>query len=336
MQLLKICAFILICSSSALADPHPMRLGSHPFNGSVQPVTEDGVTRFEIRNHECSSRKYGDGRGESDCLNGNVRSSLTAHQANNSSSWTYEFQFRVPGPIGYSGWRNSHACGFLPGCEDSRLRIASWEGNRLHNFLYMLKLDSRHGARFLDQTCVKPEDLEEWSTFRMEVHWSNNDRGWIRVSCDDRVIHFREGNRTAEAPHCYITNLCQDGSQKRPSRVLTILGPVMQGFGHEWRKRGKPHQFTDFYADIRVEMRNIVFTPEATLYDDETSNAVRELQAHLLALGCDPGPVDAAMGPKTRDSALTCRNMSEFSLPTEINAETVSQWLKAYKDYHPL
>lgn len=330
MRILLSAIFLMVLSMIAAADPHPMRLDSHHFNGSVQPVTEAGVTRFEIRTHECSSRTYGDGRGESDCRNGNVRSNLTAHQVGVSEAWTYEFEFRVPGPIGYGGYSNSHACGFLDRCADSRLRIVSWEGNRLHNFLYMLKLDNRYGVRFLDEVCVAPENLEKWSRFRMEVRWSHDDRGWIRVSCNDRVVHFREGVRTAAAPHCYVTNLCQDGEAKRPNRVLTILGPVMQGFGFEWKKYGKPHQFTDFDAPIVVEMRRVKFRRGATLYDAEATEAVRGLQAQLVALGCDPGPVDGVMGRRTRQSARECRDLSSLDLPPDINAETVFAWHSAY------
>mgnify|MGYP000530689771 CR=1 FL=1 len=318
---------------TGFGETHPYGLSAHPFNGSVAPETADGVTRFEIRNHECSERTYGDGRGEHDCQNGIVRANLSAFQAGASEAWTYEFDFRVPGPIGYSGWRNSHACGFLQGCEDSRLRIASWEGNRLHNFLYMLKLDSRHGARFLDATCAAPEDLAEWTRFRMEVLWSNDDRGWIRVSCDEQIIYFRENIRTAEGPHCYITNLCRDPETTRPTLILTILGPVMQGFGREYAEHGLQHPFTDFYADIVVEMQNVDFRRGATLYDE---TVVRALQSHLTALGCDPGPVDGLMGNRTRQAALTCRTLEGEDLPEEVTGATIGDWLAAYETEFPV
>lgn len=327
-----ICVLLVFLPTMLAADPHPMGLRNHTFNGSVQPVTEAGITRFEIRNQECSEAKYGDGRGESDCYNGNVRSTLSPHSVPTSGTWTYAFDFRVPGPVGYSGWHNSHACGYIDGCMDSRMRIASWEGNRLHNFLYLLKLDGRRGVYFLDQTCVEKEALENWNTFKMEVNWSHDERGWIRVSCNDEVIYFRENIRTTTNPHCYITNICQDSDGQRPSQVLTIIGPAMQGFGHEWKQRGKPHQFTDFYSDIVVEMRNVAFTRGGELYDPDT---VRSLQTHLTDLGCDPGPIDGLMGGRTRQATLDCRDLGPATPSDAVDAATIEAWLAAYQEAFP-
>jgi hypothetical protein len=326
-------ALLALTPGFADADPHPFGLAAHPFNGSVDPVTEDGITRFEIRNHECSERTYGDGRGEHDCFNGIVRSALGAFQVGASETWTYAFEFRVPDPIGYTGWRNSHACTYLDDCQDSRLRIASWEGNRLHNFMYMLKADGRHGARFLNETCAAPEDLADWTRFRMEVRWADDSRGWIRVSCNDEVIYFRENVRTLEGPHCYITNLCRNARNTHPTRVLTILGPVMQGFGHEWQQRGRSSQFTDFTDPISVEMRNVEFQRGATLYDE---TVVRALQSHLTSLGCDPGPIDGLIGNRTRQAALSCRDLAGDDLPEELDAGSIADWLAAYQTQFPI
>lgn len=60
-------------------------------------------------------------------------------------------------------------------------------------------------------------------------------------------------------PHCYVTNECEPGVKKRPTRVLTVLGPVMQGFGPEWQQYGQPSQFTDFEGPITIQMRNVDF-----------------------------------------------------------------------------
>lgn len=71
-------AFLLaFVAGAASADPHPAGLRNHKFN-PLDPVTENGVTTFTIHDRQCSTVLYGDGRGENDCHNGNVRSILTA------------------------------------------------------------------------------------------------------------------------------------------------------------------------------------------------------------------------------------------------------------------
>lgn len=321
-MLLIIC--MLAFGQHSFAEPHPLGLRSHDFNGSIAPVTKAGLTSFTIRQGECSTIKYGDGRGEDDCANGNVRSTLSAHIAKVGQTKTYAFDFRVDAPFNYRGWHNSQASSYLDEGNDSRLRIAGWEGNRTHNFMYMLKIDSRRGAFFLNQTCVPAGDLHDWHSFRMEVRWANNSRGWIRISCDDKVIHFVEGIATTHGPHCYLSNLCRDAQRKNPSQVLTILGPVMQSFGQY------------FEDNITVQMRNVRITSGATLYDKTAKEAVFGLQEHLTQLGCDPGPIDGAMGARTRTAAKDCRILSVTNLPETLNAATVGIWLAAYREQFPI
>ena len=126
------------------------------FNGPHQPTTTGGVTTFQIFDQQCSTRDYGDGRGENDCHNGNVRSALLGGDHRLGQAIEYRFEVWVDPSLSYKGFYNSHAVGFLPGAHDSRLRIASWEGNLLHNFLFMLKLDETDGITFLGKQCQSP------------------------------------------------------------------------------------------------------------------------------------------------------------------------------------
>jgi hypothetical protein len=49
--------------------------------------------------------------------------------------------------------------------------------------------------------------------------------------------------------------------KKNATRVLFILGPVMAGFGFEWKKYGLASQFTQIQQEgITVKMRNISVT----------------------------------------------------------------------------
>lgn len=140
--------FFLAFLCPSFAEPHPLGLRAHSFNGSAAPVTTAGITSFTIRQGECSKVTYGDGRGEHDCANGNVRSTLSPHIATVGQVWTYTVDFKVETPFTYRGWHNSQSSSYLDDGNDSRLRILSWEGNRPHNFIYSLKIDSRRGAFF--------------------------------------------------------------------------------------------------------------------------------------------------------------------------------------------
>jgi hypothetical protein len=168
----------------------------------------------------------------------------------------------------YPGYYNGHAAGW-----DSRLRIASWEGPLLHNFLYMVKLDTTNGITFLTKQCQLPERFGEWVAFSMKVRWAADKKGWIKVSCDGKVIYLEESVATNQAPHCFITNQCEPGIPENPKRFLFILGPVMQGFGHEWKKNGNASQFNQIQREgITIKMRNVSIR-KALIY--ERASAVK-------------------------------------------------------------
>ena len=255
---ISICIESAVLSTPAHADPHPKGLAKHAFETPSKPETVDGITSFRIFDRGCSTTDYGDGRGENDCKNGNVRSVLVGRpDVAIGRRAVYSFDMRISSGLTYEGWYNDHAIGFLPDARDSRLRIASWEGNRLHNFVYMLKADSRNGITFLGAKCQEPKDFGAWFSFSMDVRWTLKENGRIVVKCGDKVVYKKEGIATAVAPHCYITNQCEPGKSKNPSRITFILGPTMAGFGHEWKKYGLKSQFTEIQKDgIEVQVRN--------------------------------------------------------------------------------
>ncbi|MER9002252.1 MULTISPECIES: hypothetical protein [unclassified Mesorhizobium] len=245
-------------ASAALADKHPAGFKNHRLNGPSKPVTKDGVTTFKIFDRKCSSVDYGDGRGENDCHNGNIRATLIGPESKTGESVEYRFGLWVDPAFNYPGFYNDHAIGFLPGALDSRLRIASWEGPFIHNFLYMLKLDSAKGVTFLGNECQSPGRFGSWVAFSMKIRWAADKNGWIKVACDDKVIYSAENLATNQAPHCYITNQCEPGVAKNPMRFTFIVGPVMAGFGPEWKKYGLVSQFTAIQPEgITVKLRNL-------------------------------------------------------------------------------
>lgn len=322
----------------AHAEPHPAGMRNHNFNGPIEPDTRIGITTFRIEDKGCSSVDYGDGRGENDCRNGNVRSALVSGKREQvGQSVEYRFDMQVGEGFSYPGFYNTNAAGFLPDMWDSRLRIASWEGPATKNFIYMMKLDARRGIDFAGRTCVAPERLTNWNSFSMQVRWASDRSGWIKVTCNDQVVYIEEGIPTNQAPHCYVTNECESGVAKNPREFLFILGPVMAGFGPEWEKYGRPNQFTEIQPDgITLRVRNVAIVAAPPLYGPEDRNVVRQLQRHLAALECDPGPADGVVGAKTREAALACRPFPEGELPEELNVATVRTFLELYERDYPV
>lgn len=244
------------------ASPYPQGFGNQRFNADKGPETKEGVTSFTIADKHCSKIDYGDGRGENDCHNGNVRQNLYYKKmALMGETVSYKFDVWVDPSFSYQGFSNSHAAGFLKYNLDSRLRIASWEGEYLHNFLYMLKIDTNFGISFLGNTCQPREAFGNWVSFEMRVRWSKDSKGWIDVMCDGKSIYAAKDLPTNQNPHCYITNQCEPEKKKTPKTVLYVIGPVMAGFGPEWKQWGKTSQFTDIQPQgISIKMKNISVT----------------------------------------------------------------------------
>lgn len=331
---LSACLLILFAATgAALADPHPAGLRDHRFNGPIKPTTAGGVTTFRIEDEGCSTVDYGDGRGENDCRNGNVRSAIVARNWDKlGDAVEYRFDIQVDPGLNYPG-RFSHEGKRW----HSNLRIASWEGPLLHNFLYILQLDSRRGITFLDNVCVPADRLGEWNRFSMKIRWSANDRGWIKVTCNDEVVYLAEGVATNQAPNCYVGIHCEPGVRKNPDRFLFVLGMIMDGWGMEWARYGFSSQFSKIQPEgITVRMRNVAIEKGAVLYDEQDREIIRHLQAHLTQLGCDPGPVDGVVGARTREAALSCRSFEGEQLPEKLDVTTAREILSMYERRYPL
>lgn len=319
------------------ADPHPAGLKSHRFNGPTNPFTSNSITTFEIVARECSDVPYKNGTSESDCRNGNVRSVITGDFTERLGQRVeYKFDIRAREPISYKSWNNSHAIGHLPAAQDSRLHIAQWQGPANKSFIYMLKLDGTRGVTFLGQPCFSIEELKGWNTFSLKTKWANDDKGWVVVKCNDDIVYFKDGVPTNRPDFCFITNECTPGQTINPKKIQFALGPVMKGFGPEWKQYSKPSPFTDFPKPIRFEVRDVSINKGVSLYGPEERALVARLQDHLKKLECDPGPVDGLMGAKTRDAALTCRTFSAGQLPETIGFRTIRDVVTAYETNFPV
>lgn len=332
LRIAAIALFAVAAAAGVKADPLPRGFSLGGDDTPTKPVTKNGVTTFRIFDKECNPVPYGDDRGESDCTNGNIRSDMQfSPEAKIGQVVEYRFDLQLNADFAYPGYRNDKAFGFYPGAWDSRLRIASWEGPLLHNFLYMIKADAKNGISFLARQCQAPEKFGNWVAFSMKVKWAADNTGWIKVTCDDRIVYADEGIATDQPPQCFITNVCEPDLVKHPKSVLLKLGPVMAGFGYEWKKYGYASPFTPVQKEgISVSFRNIAIKSGAIAYEEADTLAMRELQEKLAALGCDPGAADGVPSRKTRDAALSCRVFPEATLPEKLTVATVRDFVAAY------
>lgn len=335
MRLLLCVVFMLLTAASSMAAGLPTGFELHKFNPpEQQPVTAEGVTTFHLDPGVCSNVDYGDGRGETDCNGGSIRSIIRKNQnVTLGESVEYRFDVRVDPAITYTGFKTMAAIGIYPEGIDSHLRIASWEGPAIKNFIYMVKVSKTHGIEFLANQCQAPDNFGEWVTFSLKTHWAADSKGWVVVSCDGKVIYADEGVATNQAPHCYQSNECEPWVPKNAKNFNFALGPVMMGFGPDWAKNpAATSKFDTMQPDgITIQMRNISVTPGAKLYDAASSASIKALQELLAGLGCDPGPIDGIPGKKTRDAALSCRAFPEGKLPTKLTVATVQTFVELYQ-----
>lgn len=314
------------------ADPHPKGFEPHKFNGSAAPVTEGGVTTFHIENGECSNVDFGDGRGESDCINGTVRS-VFAHMPRAELGQTVEYRFdvRVDASLAYEGFYNVDSTGYEPNAWDSHLWLASWEGTSLHNFIYILKVSKKAGITFNGVQCQAPENLGDWVSFSMKVKWGGDDKAWVAVTCDDRYVYVAEDAPSNVAPACYVQNQCVVGEVRNPKSLLFIPGVKMNGWGHTFAETGHVTPLISIQPEgITAQMRNLAVTSGAVLYGPEQKALVVELQNALNALGCDVGAADGAPGKRTKTAALVCRKFADGAMPAALNVATLQTFVDLY------
>ncbi|RYD92333.1 MAG: hypothetical protein EOP50_12865, partial [Sphingobacteriales bacterium] len=232
-------------------------------------MTGEEIT-FHVDERGCSKVDYGDGRGESDCANGNVKSQIRkSSDAKLGQSLEYRFDVWVDPAFGYQGYFEGDAATFRPNGWDSKLRIASWEGEFIKNFVYILKLDAKNGATFFGKQCFPPADFGKWVPFSMKVRWANDDTGWVKVTCGDRVIYAEEGEATTRQIQCYYANECDPtDNNKKPTRINYLLGLAMNGFGKQWAGTyGADNLFTKLPVEgLTIKMRNVSVTADAELY----------------------------------------------------------------------
>jgi hypothetical protein len=322
----------LLLGWSALADPLPKGFESHKFNASIKPVAKDGIVTFHVIPNDCSKVDYGDGRGESDCKNGNTKSIIRKlRDARLGETLDYRFDVLVDPGFAYPGYLQRDAVRFRPGGWDSQLRIASWEGPFIKNFIYMFKLDAKEGINFFARQCQAPQQFGQWVSISLKVHWANNDTGWVKATCDDKIIYADEGSSSTAQLQCYLANECQPGVTRDPKSFNFSLGLALNGFGQDWQKNGLKSPFSQIQPDgLTIKMRNISVTAGAVLYSPGEKAVIQKLQEKLNALGCPVGTPNGVSDKRTREAALSCRQFPDGPLPLKLTVATAQTFLDRY------
>lgn len=229
-----------IVGSLAHAQDHSKRFKPHKFNGS-KPVLSAGVWSFELRPRGCSQRKYGDGRGESDCLNGNLRSRIAAPKhVRPGQQVEYYMEFRVAPGFRYDGG---------PTPAYSKLEVAEWGRTKgIKNHIYDLQLDTKRGLTFERKICIPPSKLSQWNSFRLRIKWSKSGDGYLEASCNGKVILSRGDQQTVIPPDCAAKYKlqCDPKRQVPNASIYWQVGPKLSGFGPEYAKYGFSSQFAPF------------------------------------------------------------------------------------------
>lgn len=200
--------------------PKGMKEGS---NSARTPIVENGIVTFKILPGDCQSRTYGDGRGESDCLNKNSKSYLSAGDVRVNSSMYYAFDVRVPSGLTHKAFHNPRMVPFTGG-PDSRLSVAIWQGNLIKSHLVWLDLDRSRGLTFMGKRCASAKSLKDWTRFEMWVTWSAKSKGKMVVRCNGKTIYSISSGPTDQNIFCNISTHCEPGTKKHPKKINAGFG----------------------------------------------------------------------------------------------------------------
>ncbi len=243
-----LCAFFAF-STLAVADA-PRGFKEARFQGN-SPKVSGGEVTFTLMPGACSASLYGDGRGESDCKNGNIRSRINATKhAKLGQTREYSLDIWIEPGFRYNKGRPVR----------SKLTLMEWQRiDTIKNHLYMLHLDSSGGAKFEDKTCFTPAEFGQWVTFTMRVKWSKDDDGGLEVLCNGRRIYALAG-QNAIPPGCGTEAKQQchlDKIDLRPP-IQWQIGPMLNGYGTVYKQFGFSSPFRPWpESGLTMKVRNL-------------------------------------------------------------------------------
>ena len=213
----------------------------------------DGVWDLSIKEGNCNPSDYGDGRGESDCKNGNIQARIFSGKTYNSpNTVSYEFEIFIDEGFVYTET--------LPYRKRGSIVIAEWGRIRLiKNHMYEMHLTPSRGVTFEGVVCFKPQSYGQWNSVSVIAKWSNADDGILQVKCNDKVIYSQKGPNLVP-PGCgtELKPQCKTEYIDLSKAISWKLGPKFYGFGSDYREYGRSSPFLPFpRGGVDVYVRNV-------------------------------------------------------------------------------
>lgn len=223
---------------------------NHELNG-LDPSREGGVWTMTLREGLCHSGNYGDGRGESDCVNGNLRSQLQGRSSRIGRTVEYAFDIMVPKNFRYTESLSYRKRGSI--------EIAGWQHTRaIKNHLYEMHLTGR-AVTFEDRVCFDRSRFGQWNSVRVRVTWSLGQDGALQILCNGKQVYAIEG-QTLIPPGCGTSakSNCHSDKLAHQNPITWIVGPWYRGFGPDWKDYGRSSPFLPFPTNgVSIKIRNL-------------------------------------------------------------------------------
>jgi hypothetical protein len=248
--MLRILFYILLLASMA-TPASAQGFSNHSLNG-VQPTKSNGSWTFSLEPGGCSDKDYGDGRGESDCVNGNLRSRIWSKKSFKAPvSKEYAFDILIPSDFTYE-----ESLSYRP---RGSIEVAEWNRiNAVKNHMYEMHLTNR-GVTFEDKVCFGDERFGTWNSVKIQAHWSNDSDGFMRVFCNNALVYSSDGPNLVP-PGCgtKTKSNCKLESLDLSKPIQWTLGPNYRGFGGDWAEYGRSSPFLPFPANgIKMQVTNV-------------------------------------------------------------------------------
>jgi hypothetical protein len=225
----------------------------HPngLNGE-NPKKQNGEWVMTLRENGCNPRDYGDGRGESDCVNGNIRSQLNGTKIRPPKSVEYAFDILVPAGFTYNETLKYRPFGSI--------EIAGWQHTPgIKNHLYEMHLTPRKGIVFENKPCISPSEYGKWNRVKMQVRWTLKNDGFLQVFCNDRPVYALRGQNLIP-PGCGTDakSQCHTDKLQHNNPIIWQLGPWFRGFGPDWKDYGRASPFLPFpRSGVSIRVKNL-------------------------------------------------------------------------------
>ncbi len=242
---------VVVCATILSGIASAQTFSSDPMNVE-KVIKRDGVWTLVLTEGSCNPRDYGDGRGESDCTNGNLASRISTRKDYFApAAIEYSFEVLINSDFEYQETQKYRKLGSII--------LAEWgRANLIKNHMYEMHMTPSSGVFFERKRCFGPERYGEWNSVSILAKWANDDSGILQVTCNGKVVFSKAGPNlvpdgcgTDDKPHCDPKFI--DLSKE----IYFKLGPKFFGFGSDWRDYGRTSPFLPFPPNgVKVQIKH--------------------------------------------------------------------------------